>query len=237
MSLFESLRERVAGKKGAINEESQYINVPKLDGNVPKTAKNYEMVDFLREHGKGEFGAILEAEKLETGADFEMYKMLILSSCYDRRNEEEYLLARTYYGIVDSYDKENLPVIKHYISEMDMDKMYADGNWDGKLYPINSFTSPVRVYDVSSSIVQPISSRMDSAIFRASENGGIVYEMAKNETLAGPVDSDNNSFRIKRTVVTYEDYLAITKDNKAYEVSENFGRAEVDGQVTFDIDN
>jgi len=210
MSLFDKLKERIVGIKAA-EEKSEFINIPKLDGEVPNTANNRFMVDTLKKADVG-MGTVLDSSIFVAEDGFKVCKMDVLAKCGN--NEEEYLLARTCYGIIDGVDENNIPMVKNFITQFDMEGMFLnDGKWDGDLHLINSFCDPIRLYKFE--VFQPVSFRFNSAIFRADKKGGIVYQLAPNEKVVN-INNKNNTFTIEKTEITRTDYVAITSDNQAY---------------------
>jgi len=227
MSLFDELRSSVEEKA---EKKVKYINIPKFDGKVEDTPENREIVEAVKKAGVGN-GVVLSSSYFTSADNFDIYKFQLLKSCYDRRLEEEYLFSRTYYGITTNTDL--IPEVKYFLTGHDKEEALQDGKWTGKVMPIQSFKEPIKL---CAGQVQPMSFRFDSAIFRADEKGGIVYELAPNEKVIG---IGENAFAIEKVEVTRTNYAVVTADNQPLALADDFKGVNdfdtVEGQVHLEM--
>ena len=228
MSLFDELRSSVEEKA---EKKVKYINIPKFDGKVEDTPENREIVEAVKKAGVGN-GVVLSSSYFTSADNFDIYKFQLLKSCYDRRLEEEYLFSRTYYGITTNTDL--IPEVKYFLTGYDEEEALQDGKWTGKVMPIQSFKEPI---ELCTGRIQPMSFRLDSAIFRADEKGGIVYELAPNEKVIG---IGKNAFAIEKVEVTRTNYAVVTADNQPLAFADDFkdNKSEITAgeQIKFDIE-
>lgn len=228
MSLFEDLKTSIKGKEE--NKKVKYINLPKLDGKVEDTPENRKLIEDVKAAGVGN-GAVLSANYFACGDGFDIYKFEILTSCFDRKLEENYLFARSYYGIT-TYEG-LIPEVKHFLTEHDRSEAFAGGFWSDELFPIHSFEHSVKLLPHE---IQPMRFRFDSAIFRAADNGGVVYELAPNEKI---VNIQHNAFTIEKTEVSRTNYAVVTADNQPLTLADDFKGVNdfdtVEGQVHLEM--